>query len=159
MISVLSMWTRAERKHRTAGADPAHNPPSRKDHRPDATRMGGPRGLCFSDDRVDGECKKDRTQGISLLDPPGADEDVRSDVVGASEEGALGAVSAVDAWGEGWEMSADHLQDRWAVHRVECVEDIHREGDLARVRVVAVKPLGEATGARHGWWLRIHSAS
>ena len=63
----------------------------------DAASVGGFRCLtCFFDDRVDSECKKNRTQGVSLLNASYAGDDLRSDTVGAGEKSALVTVTTVD---------------------------------------------------------------
>ena len=63
---------------------------------------------CFLDDRVDGECEKNRTWGVPLLNAPCAGNNLRSDTAGASEEGALVTViTAIQGATEGkWVRTA-----------------------------------------------------
>ena len=104
--------------------------------------MGGLRCLsCFLDDRVDGECKKDWTWGVSLLNASCAGDNLRSSTAGAGEKGAPVTVKTVDPRRDRREMGADRLQDSGTVHRVERIGDVQREDNLVQVGAVAVKPL------------------
>ena len=109
--------------------------------------MGSLRSMSgFLDDRVDGECEKNRTLGVSLLNAPCAGNNLRSDTAGASEEGALVTVTTVDPRRDRRKMGANRLQDSGPVHRVQRVGDVQREGNLVRIGAVAVKPLSRDVG-------------
>ena len=78
----------------------------------DAPRVRGLRSCAgLRNGRVDSEGEKDRAEEIPLLHSPGAGDDLRGNAAGASEEGALTAVTSVDPRREGRKVDADGPQD------------------------------------------------
>ena len=82
---------------------------------------GGVPGAPVRDGTVDPKGKKDRPQGVALLDPlPGEERGG----VGDKERGGS-AVCSQEPWGEGWEEPVDAREDTLPGNGVEGVGEVH----------------------------------
>ena len=61
---------------------------------------------------MDGESKENRTERVPLLHPARAGDDLVAGSIGACEKVTIVAIAAIDPRCQGWEMSADGLQNR-----------------------------------------------
>ena len=137
-FSLVEVDLKAESPKADAGADPAHNPSSRKKKHKSMPPGWAVSTACRASVMTGWMASAKRTapRKSPLLNASCAGFYLRSDTARTSEKGALVTVTTVDPRRDRRKVSANLLQDSGPVLRVERVGDVQREGNLVRVGAV-----------------------